>query len=434
MIYIGEENMGEIIDMDSRIIEQGIEYAREAYGNEGVDVDVAISLAEAIPVSLHCWQGDDVIGFDGSGELTGGIAATGNYPGRARTAEELREDIDKAISLIPGTLKLNLHACYAELGEDKTDRDAYTARHFRNWIDWAKEHGIGLDFNPTFFSHPKMDGNFSLASRNKDTRRFWIEHGKRCREIASEFSARLGKPSVVNFWMPDGYKDIPADTRYLRELMSESLDEIFSAKVSGGRIINAIECKLFGMGVESYTVASHEFAYGYAISRKIAYCLDAGHFHPTEVISGKISAVLQYLDNLLLHVSRGVRWDSDHVVILDDELQNIMNEIIYNGYQDRVHIALDFFDASINRIACWAIGARNTRKALLRALLAPAKKIRAAEAEGDYTSRLALMEEAKSLPFSAVWDYYCMSRGVPVGKEWLEDVKKYERSVLNKRS
>lgn len=418
--------------MDNKILE-GFEYAKKVYKDAGIDVDAAISLVDEIPVSMHCWQGDDVIGFEGEGVLTGGIAATGNYPGRARNAEELRSDIDKAISLIPGCIRLNLHASYAELNGSKVDRDEYTIEHFKNWVEWAKNRNIGLDFNPTFFSHPKMDGNLTLSSRNKSIRKFWIEHGKRCREIASEFSKRLGTPSVVDFWMPDGYKDIPADTRYLRELMKESLDEIFSAKVNGGPIIDAIESKLFGIGVESYTVASHEFSYGYAISRKIAYCLDAGHFHPTEVISGKISAALEYLNELLLHISRGVRWDSDHVVTYDDELQNIVNEIIFNSYIDRVHIALDYFDASINRIACWVIGMRNVRKALLRAALTPIKEIREAEAKGDFTSRLALFEEAKNLPFAAVWDYYCLSKGVPVGKDWLDIIKDYEQKVLSRR-
>lgn len=419
--------------MKEKLIEKGFEYAKEQYGAVGVDVCAAMEKADAISVSMHCWQGDDVIGFDGSDTLTGGIATTGNYPGRARTPEELRRDIDEALSLVPGEVKLNLHASYAEKNGKKIDRDAYTIEEFQGWADFAKNRGIGLDFNPTIFSHPMMDGDFSLASRKPEVRRFWIEHCKRCREIALEFAKQLGKPSVVNYWMPDGYKDIPADTKTPRELMAESLDEIFSVNLDGGMVYEAIESKVFGMGVESYTVASHEFSLGYAISRNKCYCLDAGHFHPTEVVSAKISAVMQYLNKILLHVSRPVRWDSDHVVIWDDELQKIMDEIIWNGYDERVFIGLDFFDASINRIAAWAIGTRNARKAILASCLAPAEEIRKAEAEGDYTTRLALMEERKTLPAAAVWDYYCMTKGKPVGPEWLDRVKKYEKEVLASR-
>ena len=419
--------------MDEKQILRGYEYAKEIYAQSGVDVAQAMDKADSVRVSMQCWQGDDVIGFDGAGELTGGIATTGNYIGRARTADELRADIDKAMTLIPGAMKLNLHASYAELGGEKVDRDGYTIAHFKNWADWAKEKGIGLDFNPTFFSHPKMDGNFSLASRKESVRQFWIEHGKRCREIGAQFAKQLGQPCVVNFWMPDGYKDIPADTKSLRELMVRSLDTIFEEYIDPALVVDAVESKLFGVGIESYTVASHEFSLGYAISRKKCYCLDAGHFHPTEVISGKISAVLQFVDNILLHVSRGVRWDSDHVVIWDDELTKIMNEVIHNQYQDRVFIGLDYFDASINRIACWVIGMRNTRKALLKSALDPMAPIVQAELEGNFTKRLALFEETKTLPFSAVWDYYCMKQGVPVGSEWLDDVEIYEKDVLSKR-
>lgn len=412
------------------MIEAGYEYARQVYAEEGIDVERAIDLADRIPISIHNWQGDDLIGFDGVGSLTGGIATTGNYPGRARNAEELRQDLDVALSLIPGKNRVNLHASYAEGVGKGVDRDAYTIDHFLDWVSWAKDRSLGLDFNPTFFSHPKMDGNFSLASGDESTRRFWIEHGKRCREIGEEFGRRLKSPCIVNFWMPDGYKDIPADTLRLRTLMVASLDEIFAKEIDRRYEKDALESKLFGLGLESYTVASHEFSLGYALSRKILYTLDAGHFHPTEMISQKFTAILQFADELLLHVSRGVRWDSDHVVVLDDALQAIMDEIVHNDYEGRVHIGLDYFDASINRLACWIIGTRNARKALLRAALTPVKAIREMESSGDYTSRLALGEESKSLPFGPVWDYYCLSHNVGVGDEWLARIKEYERKVL----
>ncbi len=419
--------------MTQQQIEKGYAYAKEQYAQLGVDVEAAVKRADSIPVSMHCWQGDDVIGFDGTGSLTGGIATTGNYPGRARTPEELRRDIDTARTLIPGAAKLNLHACYAEKNGKKVDRDAYTIEQFQNWADWAKQAGMGLDFNPTFFSHPMMDGDFSLSSRKENVRAFWVEHGKRCREIGLEFARKLGQPCVVNYWMPDGYKDNCADTAALRELMTQSLDAIFAPPVDDTMVPCAVESKLFGVGVESYTVASHEYSMGYALTRNKLYCLDAGHFHPTEVVSAKISAVLSFLDRVLLHVSRGVRWDSDHVISLNDELQQIMDEVLYNGFEKRVFIGLDYFDASINRIACWAIGMRNARKALLSAALSPVAAIKRAEAEGDYTRRFALMEERKTLPLGAVWDYYCMENNVPADGEWFSIVKAYEKEVLSKR-
>jgi len=412
---------------------KGFEYAKERYAELGVDVEKAIAKADAIPVSMHCWQGDDVIGFDGTGELTGGIATTGNYPGRARTPEELRADAEVAIKLIPGAKKFNLHACYAEKNGKKIDRDAYTVDEFINWIEWAKGLGMGLDFNPTYFSHPMMDGDFSLSSADPAKARFWIEHAKRCREIGAKMGEMTGQPCVVNHWMPDGYKDVPADTAAPRRRMTEALDEVFAQKFDKNHLVDVVESKLFGMGVESYTVASHEYSLGYAISRGIGYCLDSGHFHPTEYISAKISAVMEFVDQVLLHVSRGVRWDSDHAVAWDDELQRIMDEIIHNGFENRVFIGLDFFDASINRIACWAIGTRNTRKALLAAALNPCHIARKAEADRDLTGRLAMIEEAKSLPFAPVWDYYCLKAGVPVGEDWLEVMRSYERDVLANR-
>ena len=419
--------------MNDKSVLKGYEYAKEIYASCGVDTEAAIRRADSVAVSMHSWQGDDLIGFDGTGELSGGISTTGNYPGRATTPAELRGDIEEAIRMIPGRTKLNLHACHAELGGAKIDRDAYTIKQFEGWVDWARENHLGLDFNPTFLSHPRMDGNFSLASGDKATRDFWIEHGKRCREIGEEFGKRLGQTCVVNYWMPDGYKDIPADRRILRERMASSLDEIFKAPLDERCVRESVESKLFGLGLESYTVASHEFSMGYAITRHKVYCLDAGHFHPTEQISDKISAILQYTDKILLHLSRGVRWDSDHVVVWDDELQRIMDTVLHDGFENNVYIGQDYFDASINRIACWVIAMRNTRKALLKAALDPMEPIRKAELAGDYTTRLALLEETKSLPFAAVWDYYCMKNEKPVGQEWLAQVKNYEKEVLSKR-
>jgi L-rhamnose isomerase len=419
--------------MEEKKITEGYELAKEILGSMGIDADEAMDSVDRIPISMHCWQGDDLLGFEGATQLTGGIHATGNYPGRARTADELRADIEKALSCIPGAMKVSLHSLHAEKKGAKVDRDAYDYSLFSAWVEWAKERNLGLDFNPTFFSHPMMDGNFSLTSRDPRKRRFWIEHGKRCREIAAEIGRRIGQVCINNFWMPDGYKDTPADTLSLRETMIESLDEIFAAEFDETYTRDAIESKLFGLGIESYTVASHEFSLLYATSRKKLYTLDAGHFHPTESIGAKLSSILCFKDEILLHVSRGVRWDSDHVIVLDDELQTIMNEIAHNGYEERVHIGLDYFDASINRIACWVIGVRNARKALLKAYLDPIAPIRKAEVEGDFTSRLALLEEAKTLPFSGVWNYYCMTRGVPIGPRWLDTIRAYEAAVTSKR-
>ena len=418
--------------MKEELILKGYEYAKAQYAAQGVDVDAAIAKADAIPVSMHCWQGDDVIGFDGSDSLSGGIQTTGNYPGRARTADELRADIAFVRTMIPGATKLNLHASYAEKNGKQVDRDAYTIDLFQNWVDFAKEQKIGLDFNPTYFAHPKMDGDFSLSSTNPAIRKFWIEHGKRCREIALEFAKQLNQPCAINFWMPDGYKDVCADTKLHRDLMIDSLDQIFAEDIDRKLVPCGLESKLFGVGVESYTVASHEFSYGYAVKNGLLYTLDAGHFHPTEVISAKLTACLPFLEGIILHVSRPVRWDSDHVILLDDEIQRIMDEVILNNYQDRTFIALDYFDASINRVAAWAVGMRNARKAILSACLAPAS-IRDAEHKGDLTSRLALMEERKTLPFGAIWDYYCMKQDAGVGTDWLAKVKQYETDVLSKR-
>ena len=419
--------------MKEQTVLQGYAYAKEVYAAHGIDTDAAINKADAIPISMHSWQGDDLIGFDGTGVLTGGIATTGNYPGRARTADELRADITEALSMIPGKVRVALHSCHAEPNGKKVDRDAYTIGMFQNWVDWAKEHTVQLDFNPTFFSHPRMDGNFSLASANDSARKFWVEHGKRCREIGAEFGKQLGTPCVTNFWMPDGYKDIPADTAAPRLRMIDSLDQIFSEKIDSAYEVDSVESKLFGFGIESYTVVSHELALSYCLKNNKYVCLDAGHFHPTESIASKLTAIAPFVEGIMLHVSRGIRWDSDHVVIWDDELQHIMDEIIHNGYEDKVHIGLDYFDASINRIAAWVIGTRNPRKAILNACLTPLKEGRDAENLGDYTSRLAFHEENKSLPFAAVWDYYCLTSGVPVGRDWIGQVKGYESKVLSLR-
>ncbi|MDD7412399.1 MAG: L-rhamnose isomerase [bacterium] len=420
--------------MSDQLILKGYEYAKEVYAAHGVDVEQAMKKCAQVPISMHCWQADDVVGCEGEGGGAGnGIATTGNYPGRARNGDEIRQDADLAMSMIPGTLKFNLHASYAELGGRKVDRDAYTIEQFTNWVDWAAEKKIGLDFNPTCFSHPYAADGFTLSHPDEKIRTFWVEHGKRCREIGAEFARRLGKTCVINHWMPDGYKDIPADTVAPRQRMVDSLNRIFAEPIDPKLVLDSVESKLFALGVESYTVGSHELMMGYALTHGVMYTLDAGHFHPTEVISAKISALLQFMPKILLHVSRGVRWDSDHVITLDDELQNIMNEVVRGGYENRVCLALDYFDASINRLAAWVIGMRNARKALLKAYLEPYAPIKQAEENWDYTSRLALMEEEKTLPFAPVWDYFCAQQNVPVGDAWLSQVKQYEKDVLSRR-
>ena len=418
--------------MDEKLVIKGYEYAKEVYAGRGVDVDKAIEAMKGVPISMNCWQADDVLGFDGDDTLSGGIATTGNYPGRARTADELRADADKAMSMIPGEKKFNLHASYANLNGRKIERSEYTADLFSEWMDWAKERGMGLDFNPTYFSHPMVKDGFTLASPDKAVRDYWIEHGKRCREIGEAFYKTLGKECVINYWMPDGYKDNPIDMAGPRARMVESLDAIFAGGNIEG-VKEAVESKVFGLGVESYTVGSHELMMGYAITRNKLYCLDAGHFHPTEVISNKISSIMQYMPELLLHVSRPVRWDSDHVVTMDDELMAIMQQVVRNGYTQRVKIALDFFDASINRVAAWIIGTRNARKALLRANLENTAELKKLELDTDFTARLALTEEDKTLPFGAIWDYYCLKEGVPVGEDWLKEVRDYEKNVMSAR-
>jgi L-rhamnose isomerase len=415
-------------------IEQAFALAKQRYAELDVDVDRALGQLPGIPISLHCWQGDDVGGFEGSGEaLGGGLAVTGNYPGKARNPDELRADLDKALSLIPGTHRLNLHASYAETGGRRVERDALQPEHFRNWIDWARTKRIGMDFNPTYFAHPKAASGLTLTHPDDGVRRFWIDHGIACRRIGAAIGEALGSPCVTNVWIPDGSKDTTVDRKGPRERLAGALDEIFAETSDPRWNRDAVESKLFGLGSESYVVGSHEFYLGYAIARKKLLCLDAGHFHPTEVVSDKISAVLTWLEEILLHVSRGVRWDSDHVVTLTDELQSIAQEVVRGNYLDRVHIGLDFFDASINRVAAWVIGTRSMLKALLIALLEPTPILRQFEAARDLTSRLALLEEVKTLPLGAVWDYYCVTQGVPVGPRWMAEIKAYERNVLSRR-
>ena len=421
--------------MTDKNIDSAYQIAKQEYAAFGVDTEAAMRRLEGIPVSMHCWQGDDVGGFETAGaELSGGgIQATGNYPGKARTIAELRGDIEKALSVIPGHHRLNLHACYLDHGGKFVDRDQIEPAHFQSWIDWAKANHLGMDFNPTYFSHTKAADGFTLSHPDKAIRDFWIEHGIRCRKIGAEMGRQLGTPTVTNFWMPDGYKDTPVDRMAPRERMEQSLDSIFGELLDPAFHLDAVESKLFGLGVESYTVGSHEFYLGYAVSRQVLLCLDAGHFHPTEMISEKIPSVLLFCPGLLLHVSRPVRWDSDHVVILDNELEAIAKEVIRSGKTDRIHIGLDFFDASINRVAAWVIGTRNMLKALLIALLEPTDELRKAELAMDYTKRLVLLEELKTLPWAAGWDAYCVRKGVPTGMAWFDEIRQYEKAVLSKR-
>jgi L-rhamnose isomerase len=407
--------------------------AKETYSSQGVDTEEVLSRLAAIPISLHCWQGDDVGGFENTGnDLSGsGLAATGNYPGKARTPEELRGDLEKALSLIPGKHRLNLHACYAELGGKKKERSDYGIAEFQGWIDWAKSQGLGMDFNPSFFAHPKAASGFTLSSPDAAIRDYWIEHGKASRRIGAEIGRQLGSTCVTNVWIPDGSKDLPADRKGPRQRLHAALDEVFSETIDPAHNLDAVESKLFGIGSESYVVGSHEFYLGYAVKRQKLLCLDAGHFHPTEQLADKISSVLEFVPELLLHVSRGVRWDSDHVVLLDDPTIAVMEELVRGDFLGRTHIGLDFFDASINRIAAWVIGTRSTQKALLLALLQPIQKIRAAEDSGNLWERLALLEEAKSLPSGAVWEEFSRRHEVPI--DWMAEVRSYERSVLAKR-
>lgn len=418
--------------MDQQIA-QNYELAKRLYGQHGIDVDKVLERLAEIKISMHCWQGDDVKGFlFREQDLSGGISVTGNYPGAARTPEELRADLEKAFSLIPGKHKLNLHAIYADTDE-KVDLDRLEPKHFQKWVDWAKDRGLGLDFNPTCFSHDKSKDGFTLSHPDLAIRQFWIDHCKASRKIGAYFGEQLGQTCVTNVWVPDGFKDVPADRMGPRRRLKEALDEVFAEELNPKHNLDAVESKLFGIGSEAYVVGSHEFYMGYGIQNNKLICLDAGHFHPTEMISNKFSALALFTSGLLLHVSRPMRWDSDHVVVMDDELLDIGRELVRNDLLDITHIGLDFFDGSINRVAAWVIGTRNTLKALLRAMLEPVEALKQAELEGDYTTRLALTEEFKTYPFGAVWDYYCAKSGVPVREQWLAEVKDYEKNVLLKR-
>jgi len=407
--------------------------AKEKYASIGVNTDAVLEKLQQIKISMHCWQSDDVRGFlNPEGELTGGIMATGNYPGASHTPAQLREDAEKAFSLIPGKHKLNLHAIYVDT-DDNVDLNTIEPVHYSPWVDWAKEQGIGLDFNPTFFSHPMFKNNFTLASPDQEIQDFWIEHGKRSRKIAEYFGKELGQTCVNNFWVPDGIKDNPIDRLAPRKRLMEALDKIFEEKLDEKYTIESVESKLFGLGAEAYTVGSHEFYMGYGITRNKLICLDAGHFHPTEVVSNKLSSLFLFSKGIMLHVSRPVRWDSDHVVIMDDELSDIAKELVRNDLLSKTNIGLDFFDATINRVAAWVVGVRNTQKALLKAMLEPISDLKKIELDADYTTRLVLTEELKDFPYADVWNYFCEINDVPVGLEWLPEVRNYEKEVQLKR-
>jgi len=419
---------------DPKAVEKAYSLAKEAYAAYGINTDKALRAAAEIPVSIHCWQGDDVTGFEGADGLSGGgILATGNYPGRARNGSELRADAEFAFSLIPGKKRFSLHMLYAETDGKKVGRDELEPEHFKNWMAWSKKKKIPLDFNPSYFSHPMADSGFTLSSGDPKVRNFWIRHSKASRKIAAAFGVNQGSPSVNNIWIPDGSKDLPADRLSPRIRLRDALDEILDIKYDSKSLTDAVEAKLFGIGSESYVVGSHEFYLAYAAAKQIKLCLDTGHFHPTETIADKISAVLLFVPGLFIHFSRGIRWDSDHVVIYSDEIRDVCREIVRQKFLGRIDIALDFFDASINRIAAWAIGSRSIRKALLEAVLEPSKLLTSAEKAGRNHERLALMEEFKTLPFAAVWDKLCLDEGVPVGAGWLEKVNEYEKAVLLKR-
>lgn len=411
------------------------EPARDAYAELGVDVENALKTLAATPISLHCWQGDDVGGFERAGATLegGGIQATGNYPGKARTIAELRADLDAALKHIPGKHRLNLHASYGDFGGRKVERNQIAPEHFQSWIDWAKQRGMGLDFNPTYFSHPLAADGFTLSHRDAAVRNFWIEHGIACRRIGAAMGKALGTPTVTNVWIPDGHKDLPADRKGPRERLEAALDAVFKEPIDPAHNRDAVESKLFGIGSESYVVGSHEFYLGYAVTRKKILCLDMGHFHPTESVADKISSVLQFVPGLLLHVSRGVRWDSDHVVLFDDPTRALFEELVRGNFLSRTSIGLDYFDASINRVAAWVLGTRNAQKCLLAALLEPSAKLRELENAGDHTARLALVEELKTLPLGAIWAEHCRRQNTAPDRTWLAEVKRYEEAVQSRR-
>ena len=416
------------------LVEKAYEIAKEQYATIGVNAENVLDKFKEINLSVHCWQADDVTGFeDTSGSLGGGLAVTGNYPGKAGTINEMRSDLEKVYSLVPGRHRLNLHAIYGEFGGNKVDRDEITKDHFRGWLDWGLTNDIGIDFNGTFFSHQKANDGFTLSSKNKGNREFWIEHLKRCREISAWIGKEQGSSCIHNTWIPDGMKDTPIDRFGHREILKNSLDEGLSEHFSTKDMKDAVEAKLFGIGSESYVVGSHEFYLGYAISRQILLCIDAGHFHPTEVVGDKISSVFQYVNELLLHLTRGVRWDSDHVITMNDDTVLIAQELNRMNAFDKVNIGLDFFDASINRLGAYVSGIRSALKSLLFAMLEPTNNLLKYEENGQWFERLALLEELKTKPFGAVWDYYCMINEVPVALDFIQEVSTYEREVLSKR-
>ena len=416
--------------MNEQKIKQAYDYAVERYAAIGVDVEKAMEQLQKVQLSLHCWQADDVTGFESTGELTGGIQATGNYPGKARNIDELRADILKAASLIPGKHRLNLHEIYGDFGGKFVDRDQVEPAHFESWMQWAQENGMKLDFNSTSFSHPKS-GDLSLSNPDPEIRNFWIEHTKRCRAIAEEMGKRQNDPCIMNLWVHDGSKDITVNRMQYRALLKDSLDQIFEVKYDNMK--DCIESKVFGIGLESYTVGSNDFYIGYAAQNQKIITLDTGHFHPTESGADKVSSMLLYVPELMLHVSRPVRWDSDHVTIMNDDTLDLCKEIVRCDALDRVHVGLDYFDASINRIGAYVVGSRATQKCMLQALLEPLPLLRKYEANGQGFERLALLEECKSLPWNAVWDMFCLKNGVPVGESFIADIEKYEEDVTSKR-
>lgn len=415
-------------------IQKSFDLAVEQYAAIGVDVNKALEQLDKLPISLHCWQADDVTGFENKdGNLTGGIQATGNYPGKARTIEELRADIDKAMELIPGNHRVNIHAFYGDFGGESVDRDQIEPKHFQSWIDWAKEKGYKLDFNATCFSHDKSSDGLTLSHPDPEIRAFWVEHVIRCRIIAEEMGRQLESKCMHNIWIPDGSKDVTVNRLQYRQNLKDSLDKIFEYKTNDEYMKDCIESKVFGIGLENFTVGSHEFYMGYGIKNNIPITLDAGHFHPTEIISDKISSLLLFSSEIMLHVTRSIRWDSDHVVILNEELVAIAQEIVRADAIDKVHVGLDYFDASINRIGAYVVGVRATQKALLQALLEPLAKLREYEAKGQNFERMALLEEAKSMPWGAIYNYYCAKKEVIVGDSYIADIQQYEKDVTSKR-
>ena len=419
---------------NKELITKAYELAKEQYSALGVDTEAVLKKINDIKISLHCWQTDDVSGTENpDGQLSGGIQATGNYPGKARNAAEIMADLEKVMSLLPGKQRVNVHALYGDFSAGKVDRDAISVKQFQGWIDWCKKQGIGMDFNGSFFSHPKADSGFTLSSKDESVRKFWVEHLKRSREIAAEIGKQLKSPCVLNTWIPDGSKDTPIDRNGMRAQLTKSLDEGMAIEFPKEYMKDAIESKVFGIGAESMTVGSHDYYLGYAIKNNKLICLDNGHFHPTEVVGDKISSCLQFVDEILLHVTRPVRWDSDHVVTLNEEVQLIASEIVRNDFMSRVNVGLDFFDASINRIGAYVIGTRATQKAFMIAMLEPTATLIKYEEAGQNFERLALLEELKTKPFGAVWDYYCLQNNVPVGEDYISEIQAYEKEVLSKR-